>query len=129
MGKKSVLIVDDEYDIISILEMVLSLEGMEVRTAFNGREALAILQKSGLPDLIITDGMMPVMNGYEFMRSLKAESATRTIPVMLISAAAPDLTQGVEGDWNIYFRKPFDLKRLMDKALELLGSTIASSHK
>ena len=64
---QTILIVDDEKRLVSLVESYLTQEGYRVATAYNGKEALAVAKKEN-PDLIILDIMMPEMNGYDFMR-------------------------------------------------------------
>lgn len=116
---KSLLIVDDEYDIGSVLKLAFEMEDFEVQVAFNGKEALELLAGSKLPDVIITDAMMPVMNGYELMRKLRTDPKTRKLPIILISAAQPNKEKSEDGDWNFYFRKPFNLKQLIECVITL----------
>jgi CheY-like chemotaxis protein len=123
---KTVLVVDDEYDIINTLEMILSMEGYLVRTAFHGREALQLLAASTtLPDVVLVDAMMPVMDGYRFIEALRADPRTRALPVVLMSAAQPDPIEQARGHWDVYVRKPFDLARLLS-LLERLRSPASS---
>ena len=68
---QTILIVDDEKRLVSLVQSYLAQEGYRVVTAYNGKEALPIAQKEN-PDLIILDIMMPEMNGYDFMRAQRA---------------------------------------------------------
>ena len=121
---KTVLVVDDEYDIINTLEMVLSMEGYLVRTAFHGREALELLgATTTLPDIVLVDAMMPVMDGYRFIEALRADPRTHALPVILMSAAQPDPVEQGRGTWNAFVRKPFDLARLLSLLERLRAST------
>ena len=116
---KSLLIVDDEYDIGSVLKLAFEMEDFEVQIAFNGEEALEILAGPKLPDVIITDAMMPIMNGYQLMKKLRTNQRTRSVPIILISAAPPNRELSQKGDWNYYFRKPFNLKQLIECVISL----------
>ena len=121
---KIILVVDDEYDIISCLEMVLTMEGYEVHSAFQGKEALDALKSIPKPDLIISDVMMPLLDGYGFLNALKANPDYRDIPVILMSAAQLDETRLVPGSWTLFVRKPFDLSRLLVQIAAVLASRI-----
>ena len=82
--EQTVLVVDDEPSILSMLRALLMEEGCAVITAQHGEEALAhAVERS--PDLIITDLMMPVMDGHELRRRLKEEPSTAHIPVVLMT--------------------------------------------
>ena len=120
MGTQTILIIDDEYDIISTLEMVLQLEGYDVVTAFHGLEALKILEKSVVPSLILSDVMMPVMNGYEFSKSLKQFPLLKDVPLILMSAAQIDEGQVDHSHFRLFIKKPFDLDRLLKSIFLLL---------
>lgn len=82
--KPVILVVEDDKDQRNILEMVLKMSGYEVRMAANGMEALTEL-KNGLPDLIISDLMMPKMSGTELVQALKENAAYRNIPVLILT--------------------------------------------
>ena len=82
-----ILVVDDDDDIRESLATLLEDEGHKVISACNGQEALAILQRSGLPCVILLDLMMPVMDGAEFRKHQLADAKLAEIPVVLITAA------------------------------------------
>jgi CheY-like chemotaxis protein len=81
--------VDDDGDIRELFQMLLEEEGYEVHTASDGVEALALLERIPRPSLIVLDYMMPIMNGVEFMKALRAREAGRQVPVVF-ATAAPD---------------------------------------
>ncbi|MBA1272281.1 response regulator [Stutzerimonas azotifigens] len=83
-----VLLVEDEPGLAKLMTFMLEDEGFEVVVAANGREGLKLLAQQR-PELIITDYMMPEMNGAEMIRAIRAEAAYDTIPIMLMSAALP----------------------------------------
>ena len=114
MQSRTILVVDDEYDISSTLELALEMEGYIIRTAFNGREALNLLIGGLKPELILTDMMMPVMDGYELFDTLKGHDEFKKIPVILMSAAQIDLKRLPAEGWVSFVRKPFDLEELID---------------
>ncbi|WP_304641552.1 response regulator [Pseudomonas sp.] len=82
------LLVEDERALRKVMEMVLEGEGYDVLTATDGREGLKLLAKNS-PDLIITDYMMPEMDGAEMVRRIKGNPRTARIPILLMSAALP----------------------------------------
>ena len=84
--KANILIVDDNPDKLGLLEAALSLAGYNVTTATDGDEALAAID-SYQPDLVITDVMMPRMNGYELAQRIRANPLTKFIPVIMQTAA------------------------------------------
>jgi len=101
-----ILIVDDEEPLRDFLGMMLEDAGYEVRKAIHGAQALEIIAQDP-PDLVISDVMMPMVNGVELCRKLKALNATHPIPVILMSAAGRDLIEGAGAD--AFISKPFDL--------------------
>ena len=113
MSPKLILVVDDEFDIASSLELVLEMEGFLVNIAYNGKEAMVLLNQGLRPDLIITDVMMPVMNGYELFKLMKADPELKKIPLILTSAAQLDERKLTSGEYSTFIRKPFDLYKLI----------------
>ncbi len=109
-----ILVADDRMDNVELVRDLLTMEGYHVVSARNGGEALDKIREH-LPDLVILDIDMPVMNGYEVCEQLKADPATESIPVLMLTAwAAPDqrvkgLTLGAED----YLAKPFDYRELV----------------
>jgi CheY-like chemotaxis protein len=109
----SVLIVEDDRDIREVMAEALSLEGFQVSTASNGKEALDILQSmpdDRLPQFILLDLMMPVMNGWEFLQAQRSHSKFNNIPVMVCSAVAD--REKFAGIQEIA-KKPIDLDQLI----------------
>lgn len=104
----TILIVDDEYLIADILGFALEDEGYLTVTASNGKKGLEILARER-PELVITDFMMPVMDGLEFARAIRERDDTRHLPILLMSGA-----QGAQGRehpelFHAVLDKPFDL--------------------
>ena len=85
-SKSNILVVDDNPDKLSLIEAALSLAGYNVTTATDGDEALAAIE-SYQPDLVVTDVMMPRMNGYELAQRIRANPLTKFIPVIMQTAA------------------------------------------
>ena len=83
-----VLIVDDSETIVNFLRMVLESEKYDVDTAFDGTDGIAKAHQS-LPDLIITDSIMPGMDGFAFLRALRTDPATEAIPVIMLTSGDP----------------------------------------
>ena len=121
-SKFSVLVVDDEADKRLLLAFALENEGYEVRTASDGAEGLAAVEEQQ-PDLIVTDVMMPRMDGYEMIRRVRANPRTRFIPVIIQSAARireKDVRLGSEIGALGYLTDPTDLDLLRARARTLL---------
>jgi DNA-binding response OmpR family regulator len=115
---KTVLIVDDEARLVSLVETYLTQSGFHVVTAPNGREALSVAQREN-PDLIILDIMMPEMDGYEFMRLYRAEHDT---PIILLTARvdSDEKVVGLESGADDYITKPFRPRELMARVKAVL---------
>jgi len=114
-----ILVVEDDSEISQLYSRVLTKNGYSVTAAVNGREALEALDKSYF-DLIICDIMMPVMNGYEFVRELREGGCN--IPVMMITAkdAFDDKRQGFMSGTDDYMVKPVDLDEMLLRVGALL---------
>jgi CheY-like chemotaxis protein len=117
LKNKIALIVDDEDRNTFALRSYLETFGMKIEVAKNGEEAINLLQKGTQVDIILLDMMMPVMDGYETLISLKNNDLLKQIPVIAITARAMkgDKEKCIEsGAWD-YVSKPIDLAILMDK--------------
>src|SRR5262245_20055020 len=120
--KSTILVVDDNPDKLSLLEAALSLAGYRVTTATDGDEALAAIE-SYQPDLVITDVMMPRMNGYELAQRIRANPLTKFIPVIMQTAAGrriEDLRRASEVGALGYITDPTDLDLLLSRTRTLL---------
>ncbi len=115
---QTILIVDDEKRLVSLVESYLTQEGYRVSTAYNGREALTVAQKEK-PDLIILDIMMPEMNGYDFMRIHRTKHDT---PIIMLTAKVEDDDKiiGLELGADDYVVKPFKPRELMARVRNVL---------
>jgi len=115
---KTIMVVDDEKRLVSLVESYLTQEGYRVVTAYNGKEALAVAQKDK-PDLIVLDVMMPEMDGYEFMRRHRAENNT---PIILLTARVDDEEKviGLEVGADDYMTKPFRPRELVARVRAVL---------
>jgi len=92
---KKILLIDDERDLVDTLAFRLKANGFEVSSAFDGSSGVEKAKKEN-PDLIILDLMMPVMDGLEAARELKADKVTSMIPIIVLTAAVtPDLSKRV----------------------------------
>jgi DNA-binding response OmpR family regulator len=119
--KKTILLVEDEYHVRNIAKVVLEIEGFNVIQAENGREALDLLSEM-LPDLIITDIMMPRMDGVEFFLTLKESDVTAGIPVIVLTVKSQveDIKYASLLGMEHYVIKPFDPRDLVREVKELL---------
>ena len=118
---KTILVVDDEARLVSVVRGYLRDEGFKVVTAVNGREALFVSREEK-PDLIILDLMMPEMNGWEFMRLHRAENNT---PIIMLTARVEDvdMVAGLEMGADDYITKPFSPRELVARVRAVLRRT------
>src|SRR4051812_25057021 len=109
-----ILLVEDNEENLDMLEYRLRRKGFEVHTARNGQEAIAQAQ-AHRPDLILMDLSMPVMDGWEATRRLKAATETRTIPVIALTAHAMvgDREKAIAAGCDDYATKPVEFPRLL----------------
>ncbi len=105
-----ILLADDDEDIRSTVAAVLASEGHVVVEARNGMHAMQLLVRDPLPDVIILDIMMPVMNGFEFLERMQHDPRIARIPVLAVTAHAK--VGEIHGVVRV-IRKPFDLERLL----------------
>jgi CheY-like chemotaxis protein len=124
----TILLVDDDPNILRLLRLLVEREGYRVLTAPDGQVALAAAAIER-PSLIVTDWMMPRVDGVELCRRLKGDSATAGIPVVMLSAALPPHPN--EQLWDVLLLRPAPIGRLIKTIHTLLeglaaGSTSAS---
>jgi DNA-binding response OmpR family regulator len=122
MTKKTIMVVDDETRLVSLVENYLSQEGYQVVTAKDGKQALDVAKRAK-PDLIILDIMMPEMDGYEFMRVHRAENNT---PIILLTARVDDDERivGLELGADDYVTKPFRPRELWRVCVRFCAAAI-----
>jgi two-component system alkaline phosphatase synthesis response regulator PhoP/two-component system response regulator VicR len=122
-----ILAVDDEKHIVRLVQINLQKEGYEVATANTGKEALEVVSEFG-PDLIVMDVMMPEMDGFEALKKLKENPATRDIPVIMLTAKAQDadVFRGWQSGADLYLTKPFNPAELLTFVKRLLQNNVAT---
>ena len=129
MSEQQLLLVDDEPGIRESVQAYLEdNEGWTVTVASNADEALQTIE-SQVPDLIISDIMMPQVNGYEFLAKLKEDPRYRSIPVVFLTARGmtSDRIQGYEAGCDAYLSKPFDPEELEAIVKNLLSKNRTST--
>lgn len=121
MSLGRILIADDDRDIRELVQFKLAQAGYEVVAATDGTEALAAARSQQF-DLAVLDVMMPGMSGVEVCRALRAEAATSTLPVILLTAKAQqaDMDSGLAAGANDYLTKPFSLRDLTSRVGSML---------
>jgi two-component system alkaline phosphatase synthesis response regulator PhoP len=118
---KKILIVDDEPNIVMSLEYTFKKNSFEVFIARDGQEALDILQNQ-LPDVIILDVMMPMVDGYATLEQIKKDERLRHCKVLFLSAKnkEKDIEKGLALGADLYVVKPFSLKKLVEQVQNLI---------
>jgi two-component system cell cycle response regulator len=124
---RKVLIVDDEPPTVMAVELALRREGIETCTAGDGAECLQAVAAES-PDLVILDVKMPVMDGFQALRVLRENPATRNLPVIMLTAldADADVVRGWATGVDFYLTKPFQLDELVlvvRRAFEAVGTS------
>jgi DNA-binding response OmpR family regulator len=119
----SLVVADDDPDILRLLERRLSRRGYEVVVAAGGRAALDAVLRTD-PDAVVLDRLMPDMSGEEVCAALKADGRTAAIPVILLSAQASEreIVEGFGAGADEYLTKPFDLDELDERVRRLVAA-------
>ena len=121
-GQPVILAADDDPDIRELVAFRLERSGYTVLQAADGEEALALALEHK-PDLAVLDVMMPKMDGFEVVRRLRAEEATKRMPIIMLTARAQDsdVEEGFESGADDYLRKPFSPQELRARVQSILG--------
>ena len=122
MSNELVLIVEDEFAIAELLEMALTDEGYRTALAANGRQGLERLAEGPLPDLIVSDFMMPVLNGAGMLLAMRNDERHRSIPCILMSSIPEEAVRLHIDGYAGFLRKPFKLAAIVKLASTVLGS-------
>ncbi len=118
-----IAVIDDDPSMVKVLRIMLTSSGYEVVEATSGTRGFMVAKRE-LPDLVLLDIMMPDVDGFEVCRRLKLDPDTKNIPVIFVSAKTGlehvemGLSMGADG----YITKPFELKDILDKIEEVVGS-------
>ncbi|MGH7916375.1 MAG: response regulator [Candidatus Binataceae bacterium] len=118
-GAATVLIVDDDVEALDALAGILEFEGCRVATAINGKAALDYLRKHPPPDLVISDLVMPEMNGWQLRAELKKDPVLARTPILIVTALN---TTGLDVDAMLL--KPLDVDQLLATMARLLGHPV-----
>src|ERR1700733_9822417 len=121
MKKQRLVIIDDHYDILEFLKHNFVLEGYEVKMFFNAVDALKYINTDNT-DLLITDWMLPEMDGLELCRNLKMSVSTRDIPLVMLTGKNDeiDAVTALEVGAEDYITKPIRFKELMSRVKKIL---------
>lgn len=117
-----ILIVEDDADILALESRILGTLG-SVQIARDGVEALAIIERGFTPDVVVTDIMMPRMDGLQLAKQLKSDPKTSKIPVVILTAKTrpQDVIAGINSGARHYMTKPFTAEQLIGKVSKALG--------
>ncbi|MPQ56915.1 response regulator [Duganella sp. FT27W] len=116
---KLILVVDDEFDVLSAYTMLFEYRGYRVRTAGNGEEALAVAA-SERPDIVVSDYMMPVMDGAQLCLLWRSDPDLRQVPFILCSAGL--LRRDEVLPYDTFFRKPVPFEALVAEIVRLIAA-------
>ena len=119
MGSKAILVVDDEPEIGEVIAFLLGSYGYQVRYAFNGSDALQMLAQAPA-DLVLTDLMMPVLDGSELVRMMRAMEAFSMTPILVASATPEDTVRQMCPLASAFLAKPFTAPQLLGAVRQLL---------
>ncbi|RKZ68950.1 MAG: two-component system response regulator [Gammaproteobacteria bacterium] len=120
---KTVLVVDDEVNIVTSLEYVMKDAGFDVATAYDGEEALAKIAEI-VPDLVILDVMMPKLSGFEVCEKVRANPLWESVIIVMLTAKGRDSERekGLSLGANDYLTKPFSTHDIVKRVKELLST-------
>ena len=117
---RTVLVVDDEFGIVDVLETILIDEGYRVLTACNGKQGLVRLSAEK-PDVVLLDFMMPILGGGEMLRAMAAEPAYQRIPVVMMSSLSEDVIAEKCKGYAAFLHKPFRAAAVLSTVARVLG--------
>lgn len=122
MDKRKIVVIDDDLMIRKLLQSVLTKAGYEVVVAVNGEEGVGQV-KALKPDLVVSDVLMPKMDGYEVLQALKGSEETKNIPVIMLSSLEleTDISKGLSLGAAHYLTKPLQRDVLLECIKTILG--------
>lgn len=120
--KRSVLVVDDEPNIVLSLEFLLQQAGYEVRVARSGEEAMKAAAERA-PDLIVLDVMLPALDGYHVCETIRADPKLRAVRILMLTAKSRDVERekALALGADDYMTKPFSTRELVERVKSILG--------
>jgi len=116
-----IVVAEDEFLIADMLVVSLEEAGHEVHEAAHGAAALKLIREV-VPDLVITDFMMPLMTGLELAEAIRADSALQRIPIILVSGAQGAIARARADLFDLVFDKPYAMDRLLAAVVQLGGN-------
>lgn len=121
-NKKRVLIAEDDADIAKTIQVAFESQGFDTVVVPDGKKAIEEIEKSK-PDLVISDILMPIMNGFKLCETIKSDNKFSNIPVILLTAVYRQehhIDMGFKYGADAYFSKPFEVKRVLEIATKLI---------
>ena len=118
---KLVLIVEDEYGNAEVMQLLLEAEGYRVAAASNGLQALDMLRDGEKPALILSDFMMPIMDGGELGAAIRQDPALAHIPFIFMSATSEDVVRRIFQDYDAFMVKPVEIDPLLALVARLIA--------
>ena len=122
MTKKKILVVEDEESLLKLQSILLTIRGYTVEGAMDGQAALEAVETMN-PDLILLDIMLPKIDGFEVCRQVKANEATRHIPVVMLTAkkSMEDRVMGKQAGADLYITKPYKSSMVIETIQRFLS--------
>ena len=117
----TVLVADDEFGIVDVLETILTDEGYRVLTACNGKQDLVRLSEEK-PEVILLDFMMPILGGAEMLRAMAVEPAYQRIPVIIMSSLREEAVANRCKGYAAFLHKPFRAAAVLSAVARILGT-------
>lgn len=118
---KLILVVEDEYGSAEVMQLLLEAEGYRVASASNGKKALELLEREK-PAVIVSDFMMPTMNGAELGKFIRGNPSLARIPFIFVSGTSRDVVEESFRDFDGFVLKPFDIEVLLPLIARLAES-------
>jgi DNA-binding response OmpR family regulator len=121
--RPSILVVDDEPNIVVSLEFLMKQAGYDVRVARNGAEALTAIEERA-PDLVLLDVMMPKRNGYDVCQTIRANPEWKSVRIIMLTAKGRDVERekGLALGADDYITKPFSTREVMQRVREFIDA-------
>jgi len=121
---QSVLVVDDEPNIVMSLEFLMKKQGYAVRVARDGDEAIAAIEQNA-PDLVLLDVMLPKRDGFDVCQAIRSNPEWKSVRIVMLTAKGRDIEQekGLALGADDYITKPFSTREVITRVSEILGCT------
>ena len=125
--KPRILVVEDDPDLRRILKLQLESCGFEITEAENGAVGFKAIQ-AAVPQCVILDLMMPVMDGFGFLKRVRSIMATKDVPVLILTASEDERNKvrGFQYQADAYMSKPYDLEKLTEQVEKLMAAVIVN---